>query len=133
MQKAMTRIYRLCPACAQEVALESPRCPHCDCDTQADYWPAPQISALQKLRAVLPAALAIGVVTLQVGLALARNPLVQGMWQLATRNQGKRISGREVQKRGRRGTRVHIRTRWSVEGPDGQLEQGQKESIIESS
>lgn len=120
----MTRIYRLCPACAQEVALEASRCPHCDCDTQADYWPAPTTSALQKMKTALPTVLAVGVVTLQVCMALARNPLVQRVWHPTTRNS---------QKQKHKGSRIHIRTWWSVEGPDGQLERGQKESIIESS
>ena len=129
----MTRIYRLCPACAQEVALDSSRCPHCDCDTQADYWPAPSSSTLQKVKTVLPAVLAAGVVVLQVGLVLARNPLVQGIWHLASRKSQKQVPSRTDENERPKGTRIQIRTRWSVEGPDGQLERGQKESVIESS
>lgn len=129
----MNRIYRLCPACAQEVALESPRCPHCDCDTEADYWPAPSTSALQKVKTALPAVLAAGVVALQVGMALARNPLVQGVWHLATRQRQNQALRRSERHKETQTTRIHIRTRWSVEGPDGRLERGQKESVIESS
>ncbi len=128
----MTRIYRLCPACAREVKLELPRCPHCDCDTQADYWPAPIPSTLQKMKTALPAVLAVGVVTLQVCMALARNPLVQGMWQLAARNSQKQRPDHKVQKPGRKVSRIHIRTRWSIEGPAGRRERGQQESIVES-
>ncbi len=128
----MTSIYRLCPACAQEVDLKALHCPHCACNTQADYWPAPTISALQKIRAALPAVLAVGVVTLQVGLALARNPLVQGLWRLATRHSPPQRPDRAMRPRERRGSHIHIRTQWSVEGPDGRLERGQKESVIES-
>ncbi len=123
----MTRIFRLCPACAQEVALESPRCPHCQCDTQTDYWPAPTTSPLQKVKAALPAVLAVGVVTLQVGMALARNPLVQGLWQRAARHSRKPERGVRKQ------VRMRIRTRWFIEGPNGLLERGQQESIFEDS
>ncbi len=128
----MTRIYRICPACTREVELDAPRCPHCDCDVQVDYWPAPTTSALQKLKTALPAVLAVGVVTLQVGLALARRPGVQAMWQLVTRNRRKPNLDRVAQQPGRPILRIHSRTRWYVQGPAGRWERGRKESIVET-
>lgn len=124
----MTRIYRLCPYCAGEVPLASTLCSHCGRDIQADYLPAERPTALQKVRHALPAILAGGLLVLQLGLAATRHPLTRTLWRLARGEKRPQPNAGQA----RAGSRVRIRTRWTVEGPKGQRRKGRRESVIES-
>ena len=126
----MSKFFRLCPACRQEVALEANRCLHCGQDTQCDFLPAPRVTALQKFRSALPAIVAGSLIAVRIGIAVFRHPWVRG-W-LSARHANALDYGSSLTDRTRQGpARVRIRARWRVQGPRGIRQQGQEERTIE--
>lgn len=126
----MSKIFRLCPACRHEVAIEANRCLHCGHDTQCDFLPAPRVTALQKFRSALPAILTVSLIAVQIGSAVIRHPLLRG-W-LSARHAHAPDRGSALKGSNRQGpTRIRIRSLWRVKGPRGVRQQGQKERTID--